>query len=208
MMDHRVSIPSTTRVQLQWRIRAIEDKDELHYDQGRHRIEDLDIHPQGPKAYDNLDYIYTTADFEPFNDPQLFVAGKGESTMSIFDTIDGYIYAIPLFEVDRLNTTGYNAYHNVHGSANWQNASSTSGRESLDGKFANVIYYDDIHSQRYQAFLGTKELNTKYLQLNNFNTYVQNTQESINLNSNNIEALIDENRQLRKELEFINLLAI
>lgn len=163
---------------------------------------------QGPKAYDNFDYIYTTADFEPFNDPHMFIAGKGTETMSIFNTVDGYVYAIPLFEVARLNTTGYNAYHNVYGAINWQNSSSVSDRVSLDGKFANVIYYNDIQDQRYQAFLGTNELSTKYLQLDNFDTYVHNTQESMKIHTRNIEALIEENRQLRKELEFINLLTI
>lgn len=208
MIDHRISIPSTTRIQLQWRIRVIEDKHELHYDNGKNRIEDLDIHPQGPKVYDNLDYIYTTADFEPFNDPHMFIAGKGAETMNIFNTVDGYVYAIPLFEVARLNTTGYNAYHNVYGAINWQNSSSISDRISLDGKFANVIYYNDIQDQRYQAFLGTNELSTKYLQLDNFDTYVHNTQESMDIHTRGIEALIEENKQLRKELEFINLLAI
>ena len=209
MIDHRISIPSTNRIQIQWRLRAIEDKLEtIHYDKGKNRIEYLNISPQGPKPYDHVDYIYTTADFEPFNDPHLFIAGDGTNSRSVFNTIDGYIYAIPLFEVNRLNTSGYNAYNNVYGSTNWQNAGSTSGRESLDGKFANVIYYNDIQDQRHQAYLGTKELNNQYIQINNFNTYAQNTKESIDLNTHSIEELIEENKRLKKELEFINLLAI
>ena len=204
MIDHRISIPSTYRVQLQWRIRAIEDKNEnYHYDHGRTRIEYLNVHPQGPKSYDNIDYIYTTADFEPFNDPHMFVAGLGEETIPIFDTIDGYIYAIPLFEVNRLNNSGYHAYNNVHGSTNWQNTGSLSGRESLDGKFANVIYYNDIQDQRYQAYLGTNELNKQYVQVNNFTNYAKETKDSIDLNTQSIEELIEENKQL-----FVNLLAI
>lgn len=209
MIDHRISIPSTNRVQLQWRIRAIEDQNEnYHYDKGNTRIEYLNIHPQGCKAYDNIDYIYTTADFEPFKDPYLFVSGNGEETMSIFDTIDGYIYAIPLFEVSRLNTSGYNPYDNVHGAINWVNAGTISDRVSLDGKYSNVIYYNDIQDQRHQASLGINELNKQYLTLTNFNIYSENTKKDIELNTTSIEELIQENINLKKELDFVSLLAI
>ena len=209
MLDHRVSIPTTNRVQLQWRIRACDDDlQELnpHYDNGNNRIEYLGIHPQGAKFYELNDYVYKTADFAPYNDDQLFIAGEGNPLTT--DSIDGYIYAIPLFEVRRLNMSGYNATNNVNGGINWSSSSSISDRVSLDGKFANVIYTDDVVDQRYQAFLGTGQLDTHYVTQNSFNVYSTNTNDQISLNTNNIQALIDENEQLKKEVEFLTLLTL
>lgn len=211
MLDKRISIPTTNRIQLQWRIRAIsDDKNGVkpHYDNGYSRIEYLGIHPQGARPYLNYDFTYKTADFAPFNDPHMFVAGQGESSVLSLDSIDGYIYAIPLFQVSRLNISGYNAYNNTNGGILWQNALSISDRAGLDGKFANVVYINEISDQRYQACLGTNELNTQYTKLTDFNDYKQNAKIKMQLNANNISALVDENAQLRKEVEFLTLLAI
>lgn len=207
MLDHRVSIPTTNRVQLQWRIRAIAgDKNDIipHYDNGKTTIEYLRIHPQGPIPYELIDYYYRTDD----NDPHLFIAGEGLPSALITNTIDGYIYAIPLFEVSRLNTSGYNAYNNTNGGSPWINEQSTSGREELDGKFANVIYTNDINDQRYQAYLGTNELDKKYTEIKDFNIEKQNIQQKIELNIQNINEIIDENNDLKREIQFLQLLTL
>ena len=211
MIDHRISVPTTNRVQLQWRIRAIaDDKQEVlpHYDNGRNRIEYLHIHPQGPKPYETVDFIYKTADFKPFNDPQMFVAGIGEESKLVCNTIDGYIYAIPLFEVSRLNISGYNAYNNVNGGLLWKNSESISDRASLDNKFANVVYTNEINDQRYQAYVGKAELDKRYTSSDSFKDYSKETDNRITLNTNNIETLINENNSLRKEVEFLTLLTL
>lgn len=211
MLDHRISIPTTDRVQLQWRLRVIsDDRNEVipHYDNGTNRVEYLNIHPQGPRPYENSEFIFKTADFAPYNDPYLFIAGNGLNSAIQLDTIDGFVYAIPLFQITRLNIAGYNPYNNVNGGILWKNADSVSDRVSLDGKFANVIYVDDIIDQRHQAYIGTKELDNRYTELIDFNAFKKTTNNKINLNVNNINTLIDENNNLRKEIEFLTLLAI
>lgn len=211
MLDHRISIPTTNRIQLQWRIRAIaDDKAEVapHYDNGSNRIEYLGIHPQGSRPYENPDYIFKTADFEPYNDDQMFIAGKGKESVISLDTIDGYVYAIPLFEVSRLNIAGYNAYNNTNGGIPWQDTNTISDRVSLDGKFANVIYTNDINDQRYRAYLGTSEFTDLFTKAKDFNQYVKDTNNHINLNTDNIINLVNENESLKKQVEFLTLLAL
>lgn len=211
MLDHRISIPTTNRVQLQWRLRAVpDDKNEVapHYDNGTNRIEYLGINPQGPRPYENPDYIYKTADFEPYNDDHMFVAGKGKESAISLDTIDGYVYAIPLFEVSRLNISGYNAYNNTNGGILWRSTDTISDRISLDGKFANVVYTNDINDQRYPAYLGTNELNDYYTKIKDFNKYTHDTNERIELNTNNIVGLANENEDLKRQVEFLTLLAL
>ena len=211
MLDHRISIPSTNRVQLQWRIRAVsDDKNEVnpHYDNGTNRVEYLNINPQGPRPYENPDYIYKTADFDPYNDDHLFVAGKGKESIITLDTIDGYVYAIPLFEISRLNISGYNAYNNTNGGILWKNTNSISDRASLDGKFANVVYTNDINDQRYRAYLGINELDDQYTQIKDFNSFVKHANNRIELNTDNIINLTNENESLKKQVEFLTLLSL
>ena len=207
MLDHRISVPTSNRVQLQWRIRCISDdrlEGHVHYDNGRNKIELLEINPQGPLRSPNTTFTYRTDE----NDPNLFIAGNGLSSSLTLDTIDGYIRAIPLFGINRLNISGYNAVNNVNGGKNWTDENSVSDRVSLDGKFANVIYTDDIEDSRIQAYLGHGELDTRYTQLSQFIKFVNEASNQIELNSNNISALITENENLRNELEFLTLISL
>ena len=180
MLDYRIAMQTTNRVQLQWRIRVVDDDiDEIlpHYDNGNTDISELKINPQGPRKAPIDGYIYTTDKKDPF----LFVAGDGMNSVLTTDTIDGYIYAIPLFEVSRLNIAGYDAYHNPAGGRNWKDETSISDRVSTDGKFANVIYINDINDQRYQAYLGTKELDLRYVTYKVYNKKMNDFKNQIDM---------------------------
>lgn len=207
MLDHRISIPTSNRVQLQWRIRCVPDdrlEGHAHYDQGRNKIELLEINPQGPFKSPNQNFSYKTDD----NDPYLFIAGNGLSSSLALDTIDGYIRAIPLFEVHRLNLSGYNAVNNTNGGVNWHNTESISDRISLDGKFANVVYTNEIEDVRNRAYLGRNELDNRYTQISQFINFINATNEQIEINANNISTLITENENLRNELELLTAITL
>lgn len=207
MLDHRISVPTSNRVQLQWRIRCVADdrlEGHVHYDNGLNSIEQLEINPQGPFRTPNMSFAYRSDD----SDPGLFIAGNGLSSSLALDTIDGYIRAIPLFEVDRLNISGYNAINNERGGNNWVDENSVSDRVSLDGKFANVVYTDDIEDVRRQAYLGKGELDSRYTKLTQFINFVEAANEQIEINTNNISELITENEKLRNELEFLTMLSL
>ena len=207
MLDHRISVPTSNRVQLQWRIRCVADdrlESHAHYDGGRNAIELLEINPQGPFNSPNENFSYRTDEF----DSNLFIAGNGLSSSLALDTIDGYIRAIPLFEVSRLNMAGYNAINNVNGAINWHDVDSVSDRVSLDGKFANVVYTNDIEDVRFQAYIGKGELDTRYTQLTQFYDFMEDITDKVNMNTNNISALITENQQLRDELELLTVISL
>lgn len=207
MLDRRISIPTSNRVQLQWRIRCVPDdrlEGHAHYDNGRNHIELLEINPQGPFKTPNQSFSYRTDD----NDPYLFISGNGLASSLALDTIDGYIRAIPLFEVNRLNISGYNAVNNVNGGNNWINSETISDRVSLDGKFANVVYTNEIEDARNQAYLGRSELDNRYTQLSQFINYMNQANDQIEINTNNISALVTENENLRNELELLTVLSL
>ena len=200
MLDPRIAMQTSNRVQLQWRIRVVPDDpnhQKPHYDTGRTDISLLEINPQGPRQQSIDGYIYQTHS----EDNHLFIAGNGMESVLTTDTIDGYIYAIPLFEVDRLNTSGYNPVHNTRGGKMWYDTSSVSDRVSLDGKFANAIYTNDFSDQRYQAYIGTNELDTRYAGLKDFIEYKKD-------NTTIINNLINENEDLKKQIEFLTAIAL
>lgn len=214
MIDPRVATQTTNRVQLQWRIRCIPGDFERvlpYYNNGEHKIEELKVHPQGPNAQEWQAYTFRTAD----NDSHLFIAGNGEKTDSIFRTMDGYIYAIPLVEVNRLNQSGY-SIENPSGAKSWNDDSSVSDRVSLDGKFANVIYTNDITENRHLSALGEYQMNDIFLRQDKFDEFnkkvIEQNQEQNQQNTENIsnlETKVDADvAALKKEIEFLTVMSL
>ena len=219
-MDSRLSgVQTTNRVQLQWRIKVLSDGhgDETqlgpHYNNGNTPIEELHINPQGPNVNEFTNYTFRTAE----HDKHLFIAGSGDSTQNVFGTVDGYIYAIPLFEVSRLNQSGYSIM-NPSGGITWDENSSAypSDRITLDKKWANVIYTNDVTECRHQASLGPNELDKLYIRTEDFNKFnketITNMQENIENNATNIVNLQTQTdheiQDLKDQIDFLTIMSL
>ncbi len=109
LVDPDTNIPTTNRVQVQYRIRVVADANM----------------PQNPEGFDpTLVFAQgglispSTTPFsnmrETLGDPGLWRAGSGDP--ATFGTVDGYVYAIPLCVVFRRNSAGFSDVGNLAGS--------------------------------------------------------------------------------------------
>ena len=173
-----MAVETTNRVQLQWRIRSIADRDNIDDDDRIHyspygsdleiKIEEMLINPMTPKDSITMNYTYRTSQ----HDPYLFITGTGsEQDKNVLGTIDGYIYAIPLFNVKRLNSTGYDINDNINGGLKWTASTDVSDRITLDGKFSNAIYKNDIIDVRHLAPMGKLQYDKIYTSNVEFEKY-------------------------------------
>lgn len=93
-------------------------------------------------------------------DTGLYIAGDGSSAaQTLLNTVDGYVYAIPMFLVYRRAAGVTYGPNNVHGASVTRN-DFVSGKVSdrPDGKLSNVIVADDIIDVRHQLVTSGKEL--------------------------------------------------
>ena len=178
IIDPRMAVETTDRVQLQWRIRSVADKDNIDDDDRIHynpygselevKVEEMLINPMTSKGSISMNYTYRTSE----HDPYLFITGTGSETdKTILGTIDGYIYAIPLFNVKRLNSTGYDINDNINGGLKWTASTDVSDRITLDGKFSNAIYKNDIIDVRHLAPMGKLQYDEIYTSNVEFEKY-------------------------------------
>ena len=185
IIDPRMAVETTDRVQLQWRIRTIPDKDNvvdedrIHYSpygsELEVKVEEMLLNPLNSKGSPYTLSTYRTSS----HDPYLFIAGHGtEQDKIAFGTIDGYVYAIPLFNVKRLNSTGYDINDNVNGGLKWTVSTDVSDRITLDGKFSNAIYKNDIIDVRHLAPLGKSQYDYIYVSQTEFEKYCKEQSES------------------------------
>ena len=145
----------------------------------------------------------------------MFIAGEDGVTNSIFGTVDGKIYAIPLFEVHRLNQSGYTIKNN-EGALCWKDETSVSDRITLDGKFANVIYTNDVLDDRHLSAIGEKGFNDVYLRQDKFNEYnnkvINQISSNVDQNTENIQKLSDREdtdiSELQKQVDMLTMLTM
>ena len=166
IIDDRVQKETCRRVQLQWTISHYEDYDNK-CDNG---FLDADgkpnenIHPLAQTGYKAIKYYFKQSE----HDPYLFVAGEGLVQNQTIHTIDGYVYAIPLFNILRINNSGYDAKYNPFGGVDWVDKDTKSDRP--DGKFSNIIYDDQIKDLRHLAALSEDQYNKIFTTLTDFYT--------------------------------------
>lgn len=143
ILDPRLGVETSRRVQLKWRIRTVDGVTVLANENGM--LDNSKVFARAEKTTN------TTLNFsKSTSDDKLYIAGTGSDADKIsLGSIDGYSYAIPMFIVDRLNSTTYNASTNANGAPTWSNGTSTSPRP--DGKFSNVVYLDQIKDFRHQS---------------------------------------------------------
>ena len=182
IIDERIEMETSRRIQLQWRLAIYEDYD----NKCENGFVDADgnantkIHPSALNGYVQTDFHFIKSP----HDPYLYIAGSGD--VSKIRSFDGYIYAIPLFCIKRINNSGFDQYNNPFGGIDYVNETSTPDRP--DQKFSNVIYHDQIIDLRHLAAIGEEQYNKIYLTLNEL--YINQTllKNKINRLSADIES--------------------
>lgn len=142
MIDPNVNRETTIRTQLRYRIRVSEGVDFVSFPQG---LGSPSVFAQGGKSANNPSYTFSPT-------PQgHFIAGNGSAQSSTdLNTVDGYVYALPIAAVHRKNQTAYSV-------TNPNGASGTlfSGvSDRPDGIFTDEINNVDIEDLRHLVDLG------------------------------------------------------
>jgi hypothetical protein len=147
------------RMQFQYRIRVVGGDDGIYTEsQGV----DSDTYPEGlddslVKAWpahkrtagdgiNETSYNYNISN----DDPGMYIAGDGGSTSKVnLNTIDGYMYAIPICMVHRRNTTAYDLDTNPNGAGSAISVQS----DRPDGLYSTVIVPQDVIDLRHKISL-------------------------------------------------------
>lgn len=196
--DSRMGVETTHRIQLQWNIRTIANIDNTIYTNGftdQFGISNTNIHPKCWNLNEFTEHNFRLST----KDTNLYISGNGTTDINGFGVADGYIYAIPLFFIKRLNSGTYDEINNPNGSVNWFDNTSTTTRP--DGKFSNIIYPDQIIDIRPNIAIGRKQLDNIYINTAEFdifkndvqvaNSQVQNQFENIINGVNNIQSQVN-----------------
>lgn len=153
IVNPTINFITTKRVQIQYRIRVATGPDFLSHPEG---ISDPNtVNPLGPNQNTIQDYVYTNAGVS-FDDYGMYVAGDGsEQSRQDLGTVDGYIYAVPMFRIHRRNKGNFDTSN--------QNGSSVSIASNLpsdrpDGLFYDQISLNDIEDLRHAVSLGSFNL--------------------------------------------------
>jgi hypothetical protein len=142
--DSRIGTETSRRIQLRYRLRVVDGVDFTRLSEGIGTTNDATYSPclvQGANPApiaNNVDYSYwfrkSTGKAEGgfsitalnFNDNGMYVAGLGNTQYkTAFGTVDGFVYAIPMFKVHRRNSGGYSV-SNGNGSSNSRKQNFTS----------------------------------------------------------------------------------
>ncbi len=162
ILDERVGAETTRPVQLQWRVAVYEDYDNVCAVNG---LVDADEQPiTGIIPRIGLTRPLRTYSYARVpGDTGLFRAGTGDPLDTAVNTVDGWVWAMPLLLVTRLNNSGYDETANPTGGVDYVDESTDCDRP--DGKYANVVYPDMIKSMYAEAHLGPAQLDRLYLKL-------------------------------------------
>ncbi len=118
MVDPRVNFETTKRVQIQYRVRVVQNVGLAQYPEG---FDPTLVFAQGALSAPTALPFRNMRD--ELGDAGLWRAGVGDS--SSLGTVDGYVYAIPMFAVWRRNGAGFSDVGNLAGAFN-RNSSATS----------------------------------------------------------------------------------
>jgi len=186
-LDPLVNRETTKRVQFQYKFRVIENVDYTVNPDGFSST----IYSRGGTNVDSsYEFKSSNANY-PYQDSGLWVAGNGDQTSATaLNTVDGYVYAIPICFVNRRNTGGFVPLTNVNGALLSTHTGATSSyiyppaltvisagvSDRPDGLFADKIVSTDILDMRKKVVdnldLG-KELDYQFQSLldNNYKTW-------------------------------------
>ena len=144
LIDPDVTIETSKRIQIQYRIRWIKGVDFISY---RNGLGHPACYVKGALGEENTNYSYTASP----TDPGLWIAGDGSyDSQQDLETVDGFAYAIPIARVHRRNKIEYSLLNQ-----NGANKSLLSGEisERPDGLYYDEISSGDIEDLRHKISL-------------------------------------------------------
>jgi len=157
-----IGTSTTSRVQLQYRIRTVQGVNFGAHPDGV--TDSSTVFAQGSMAYPTA-YAFSRHD----EDSGIFVSGDGTSaSRNTLGTVDGYVYAVPLFRIHRRNAAPFSLL-NLNG-AGRVIADVTSDRP--DHLFSDKIEPRDLQDMR--NFIVTKPVFDEFLE-NNFTALLEGT---------------------------------
>ena len=147
LIDPVTPIETTLRVQLQYRIRVVEDIDIDTYTDG---FDPNNVFVQGPlvSPINTCSHAYFSS--VP-GDVGLWRAGAGDTVaQETLETVDGYTYAIPMFAITRRNSHAYTPDDYSNG-AGKNRADYVAGYASdrPDNKYNDIIEASDVLDMRH-----------------------------------------------------------
>ena len=149
-----IGCETTKRVQIQYRIRS--KSLSMSITDVTKEIFDLtDIYPIGGRI--NGEAVSQKFSVSGTTDPGLYTAGDGsESSKTYLNTVDGFVYAIPMFIIyrRRLSNSDFvsTTIHSTKVTKDMQVAGYRSDRP--DKKMAHIIYKDDIVDLRHKVIVS------------------------------------------------------
>lgn len=146
MVDPRVNFETTKRVQVQYRIRVVQNVGLAQYPEG---FDPTLVFAQG--ALGSVSSLPFRNMREELGDPGLWRAGSGDP--SVLGTVDGYVYAIPMFSVWRRNGAGFSDVGNLAGAFNRNSLGTT--REGATVYTGQVVLPSDISDTDVQFTLSS-----------------------------------------------------
>ena len=154
LIDPILGAETTKRVQIQYRLRVVDDVDLTTY---YAPLNDPAILGQGGMGAPVGGYPFARS----LDDPGLWIAGTGSTAdQAALGTVDGFVYAIPMFMVTRRNQTAWNMWTNKEGArADLSAAPAEDKHERADGFFHDVIYDQDVLDLRPIVNPGGWDLN-------------------------------------------------
>jgi hypothetical protein len=135
LLDPVLGSETTRRVQLQYRLRIVQDVDLTTYERP---LDDPSIEAQGPNGAPVATYSYNRY----FGDAGLWYTGTGTAAdQAALGTVDGYVYAIPVCVITRRNQTAYDMWTNKNGARSYLSAPPADDRNERPDN----LYYDQIY---------------------------------------------------------------
>ena len=176
ILDTNVGSETAKRVQVQYRLRSITDIDLFTYPYG---LDDPSVVantvPAAAAAPNGVATAFAYANQSAAGDAGLWVAGDGNPANGM-GTVDGFMYAIPLMGVFRLNSTAFNRRTNHNGGV-----ADPGPSDRPDGLFHDIFVARDIWDMRLGvsstgwSLLEVLQKNYNYLLDNNLHTDIVDT---------------------------------
>lgn len=187
--DKDINVETSRRVQFQWKIRTISGIEYPKYKNGFEGEND-DInesilaigHSNGTESYHFR---------KNYDDIKIYIAGNGDvKSQEYFNCIDGYIYAIPLMIIKRMNSAGYDPIDNPNGSQNYEDDTSI---PENDNKFSNVIYSSNIvEDLREFSYVGSEQLSDIFITQGDFEQFYNEIVNNFNINFEKINQFVQD----------------
>lgn len=144
-----VGCETTKRVQIQYRIRSVRVSSLT--DCTQEIFDNNSINPIGGRT--TAAVLQSFGKFGP-SDPGLYVAGDGSDEQKEYlGTVDGYVYAIPMFVVYR-RSFYESGFSPTTMNMTAVNKASTFRSDRPDNKIADIVYKDDIIDLRHQVMVS------------------------------------------------------